>query len=97
MDIKEAIKKAISCVKDVFSDEKIEYVGLEEVRFDKEDGVWEVTVGFSRPWDSPKPVLNQFSEILNPTPPKMRHYKIVKIDDTSGEVKAIEIREVAHA
>ena len=97
MEIKDAIKKAISCVKDVFSDEKIEYVGLEEVRFDKEDGVWEVTVGFSRPWDSPKSSQSHINQLLDIIPSQRRHYKIVKIDDASGEVKAIEIREVAHA
>jgi hypothetical protein len=97
MDIKYAIKKAIACVKDLFSDENIGHIGLEEVRFNEDDGFWEVTIGFSRPWDSPKSLSSSITEILNPTPPQMRHYKVVKIDDKSGEVKAIEIREVAHA
>jgi len=97
MDIKDAIKKAIACVKDLFSDEHIGHIGLEEVRLNEVEGLWEITVGFSRPWDSPKSVYNNFNEMLNPTPPQMRHYKIVKIDDASGEVKSIEIREVVHA
>ena len=93
MDIKEAIKKAISCVNDLFSDEKIEHVGLEEARYNEEEGSWEITIGFSRQWDDSKsnPVLSEL--FVSPR----RYYKIVKIDDASGEVKAIEIREVAHA
>ena len=47
VDVKHAVRNAIAFVKEVYSDEKITNVGLEEVK--SEGDVWKVTVGFSRP------------------------------------------------
>ena len=49
MDVKEAAKLAKDYVADLFRDEGISNVGLEEIELHGQ--TWEVTVGFSRPWD----------------------------------------------
>ena len=51
MDVKAAARTAKSYVTDLFADEEITNVGLEEVEFDEGQDRWIVTVGFSRPWD----------------------------------------------
>jgi len=91
MDVKEAVKKAIEYVSDIFEPEQPQNIGLEEVVFNEDENAWEVTVGFSRPWDHPKSVLA--TQSLNPT----RQYKVVKIDNESGEAIAIKIREPSYA
>lgn len=38
-------------VADLFEDEKIENLGLEEVEYDDDNHYWQVAIGFSRSWD----------------------------------------------
>ena len=49
MDVKQAIAVAKSYVSTVYQEEGVFNIGLEEVLFD--NGTWDVTIGFSRPWD----------------------------------------------
>jgi hypothetical protein len=91
MNVKEAVKKAIEHVSDIFEPEQPQNIGLEEVVFNEDENAWEVTVGFSRPWDHPKSVIA--TQSLNPA----RQYKVVKIDNESGEAIAIKIREPSYA
>jgi len=49
MKVKEVVKIAITHINDVFSDEEISNVGLEEITFNEHDDYWSITVGFSRP------------------------------------------------
>jgi len=67
MDVKEAVALAKKYVGEVFAGEPISDVGLEEVEFDDVAGIWAVTIGFSRPWettrgDRGKPV--QFFDLI---------------------------------
>jgi len=93
MNVKDAVKKAIDYIAEVFESEQLENIGLEEVTLNENEGMWQVTVGFSRPWDHQKSGLIAAVQVLNPT----RQYKIVKIDNETEEVKAITIRELSHA
>ncbi len=90
MNVKDAVKKAIEYIADIFSTENPESIGLEEVMLNENDNTWEVTIGFSRPWDYPKPGLITGLQAQNPK----RQYKIVRIDNKSGKVKSIKIRRV---
>lgn len=93
MDVKEAVRKAVAYVSDVFESENPENIGLEEVVLNESNNLWEITIGFSRPWDHPRSgVVTGFQ----PQPPK-RQYKVVSIDNDSGEVKSIKIRELPSA
>ena len=92
MDVKEAVKSAITCIRELFESEKPSNIGLEEVNFNENEKVWEVTIGFSRSWDYPRGIIAGLQEPL----PK-RQYKVVKIDSNTGEVKSIKIREAGDA
>ena len=91
MNVKDAVKTAIEYITDIFATEHPENIGLEEVFLNEPQGVWEVTVGFSRPWDHQKGGLLATVQALT------RQYKIVRIDNQTGEVKSIRIRETKNA
>ena len=99
MDVKEAVGRAKEYVADVFADESIWEVGLEEVEFDSSSRVWKITIGFARGWD-----LTPFWGRTNPANPnnflasaqkekrQARYYKVLRIDDNSGDVKSLKDR-----
>ncbi len=93
MNVKDAVKMATEYVADIFATENPENIGLEEVFLNEHENMWEVTIGFSRPWDHQKMGILASVQSLNPT----RRYKIVKIDNITEEVKSIEIRETSNA
>ena len=85
MDVKEAAQAAKAYIIDLFSDEQIEHVGLEEVKFSQVSNVWDITIGFSRPWT--RSALGPI--IPNPT---QRSYKIVRINNKDGKVLSVAHR-----
>ena len=107
MDVKEAARTARAHIADLFADENVQHVGLEEVEFDDVADVWNITIGFSRPWelskDSPKKPAASFSDLfpelnhLNPPPPPppQRSYKIVRVRDSDGHVISVTHRALA--
>lgn len=90
MEVQEAIRLAKDYVTNVFQDEDPTNVGLEEVEFDETDQIWNVTIGFSRPWNSTKSLL---ANISGEAPPKKRAYKVVRIRDNDGKMVAIKRRD----
>jgi hypothetical protein len=88
MEVKEAVALAKRHVAEVFAEESLKNVGLEEIEFEESKGVWCITLGFSRPWDE---MLNVFSA-LKPENVK-RSYKVIRIDDSTQKVLSIKNRE----
>ncbi|MES2156974.1 MAG: hypothetical protein V4512_04165 [Pseudomonadota bacterium] len=92
MEVKRAILIAKNYITDVFGDEGVFNVGLEEVEY--VGSKWEVTIGFSRKWD--KPPRNPFSSIAVGEQPDLRAvnrtYKIVEVDDETEEVLGVRNR-----
>jgi len=90
MDVKEAVQIALQYVKELFGDEKITNLGLEEAV--RSGTTWQVTVGFSRPWNYPKkhPFMVDMS-----TGSPARDYKIVEVDGDDGSVISVVNREGA--
>ncbi len=86
MDVKEAVQVAREYVADLFDSEKISNVGLEEVAFDDAEGLWEITVGFSRPWE------RQGALGMDLGLKAQRAYKVVCISNSSGTVKSVKDR-----
>ena len=86
MDVKQAVRTAKEHVAEIFSDESIRNVGLEEVEFDEVDRVWAITVGFSRFWGSPGDI---FRALDGGT---ARTFKIVRVEDASGRVQSVKHR-----
>lgn len=89
MDVKQAVALAKQYVLDLFAEEKITNLGLEEVEFDEQTKEWIVTLGFSRPWDEPRNVLAALAQ----TPYTRRAYKVIRISDVRGSVLAVKARE----
>ncbi|HTM96525.1 MAG TPA: hypothetical protein VL100_12015, partial [Croceibacterium sp.] len=74
--IKEAVSLAKSYVEDLFADEGIAEIGLEEVEFDDASRTWRVTVGFARP-----SVPSRWTGgIMRPLE---RSYKVVTLSDST--------------
>ncbi|HEY2991393.1 MAG TPA: hypothetical protein VGM22_01175 [Methylomirabilota bacterium] len=89
MDVKQAVDAAKKYVAELFSNEGVVNLGLEEVEFDDQTGMWNVTVGFSRPWDKPYGGIASIGQIVS----MPRTYKVVKVQDVSGRVVSVKGRE----
>ena len=87
MDVNEAVRLVKAYVADLFEAEQITDVGLEEIVFDEKSDSWNVTIGFSRPWDQKGPLVTALAE-RRPA----RSYKVVRINDQSHEVQSVTDR-----
>lgn len=92
MNVKEAVSLAKQHLLDLFADEKLTNVGLEEIEFNKSADEWVVTLGFSRPWDEPRNTLAAIAQ----APHLRRTYKVMRVSNGSGEVVSMKTREVEH-
>ena len=84
----EAVQVAKAYILQLYEDEDIGDVGLEELEFsDEASGIWHVTIGFRRRWqkDSPGVLFSPGSE---------RTYKTVRIHD-DGTVISMKHRDVS--
>ena len=93
MNVKEAAKLAKHYVADLFSEEGINNVGLEEIELVGGDGMfWEVTIGFSRPWDH-----GGLATVTLGQKGLRRSYKVLLIDDDNGNVASVKDRILREA
>ena len=91
MDVKEAVQAAKKHVAEIFADESIANVGLEEVEFDELNQIWVITIGFSRFWGRPGDVIRALDGNM------ARTFKTVRIHDESGRVQSVKHRDVTGA
>ena len=97
MEANDAIKRARDYVKSVYADTKVTNVMLEEIEKSEDGRYWHVTIGFTRP----AVVRDEtYSEAIRTASlvsgrPLERDYKQIVIDDASGEVVAMRIRNFA--
>ena len=89
MDVTEAVQSAKDYVTDLFAAEKIRDVGLEEVDFDESQRVWNVTVGFARPWDD-----HGIRGIVRASGAPLRTYKVVRVRDVDGVFLSVKHRNL---
>ena len=92
MNVKEAAKIAKEYVSDLFADEDIVNVGLEEIQRDQGGGFWIVTVGFSRPWD-----YGGLAAITYGRKGLRRSYKVLRIHAETGNVESVKDRILQEA
>ena len=88
MDVKEAVRTAKRELAEIFADESIVDVGLEEVEFDESNGVWLITIGFTRVWERTGSIVRALGGDT------ARAFKIVRIEDDTGRVQSIKHRAV---
>jgi hypothetical protein len=91
MDVKTAVVNAKAWLTDVLQDEGIENVGLEEVEFDDRQGLWLITLGFSRPWNT----TNNAYAAISGVPFGGRDYRVITVKEPTGEVLAMKRRTEA--
>ena len=86
MDVKDVTRTAREYITDLFSDEQITNLGLEEVVYDVDSEQWRITFGFARPWDR----QGDMGVRMGLKAP--RAYKVVRVDDSNGRVVALTDR-----
>jgi hypothetical protein len=87
--VKTVVEVAKNWVRDVLSDENVSNIGLEEVEFDEENLAWKITIGFSRPWNSPRTnALSAFTDAG-----QKRAYRVITVSDRSRKVLSMKKRE----
>lgn len=96
MEDKEAIRIAKGYVEDRLADESVMNVGLEEVNFQPRDNTWEITVGFSRPWNTPKSRAQEVMESLGAISSMKRSLKVIKVSP-DGKVLSMKDRARSEA
>ncbi len=91
MNVKEAVQLAKAYFADIFAEEKMNHVSLEEVKFDDHSNTWKITIGFFPPWEqsAENPVKSMFG---GTQAYGKRSYKVIQIDDEDGEVISTTIR-----
>lgn len=89
MEMQDAVRVAKQFAQKIFADEQLSNLGLEEIEFVSDEGAWDVTVGFSRPWNSSRGALSAITgENL-----QKRSYRIIRIRNSDGEPLFIRRRE----
>ena len=95
MDVKEAAKLAKEYVTDLFAEEGIGNVGLEEIEDEARDQMavsGQSRSGFSRPWDQ-----GGLAAVTLGQRGLRRSYKVLRIDDHSGAVESVKDRILQEA
>lgn len=90
LEVKQAVDIAKRYIADLFSEEGVVNLGLEEIDYDEPSSVWRITLGFSRVRDLSGRELNQVFAVAR------RDYKVVSID-SSGRVLSVKNRESTYA
>jgi hypothetical protein len=96
MDVKEAIAAAKKYVNEVYADEQVTNLGLEEVEHSPGAGSWEITLAFSRPWNTPRTRAQEILENLGGVSSLKTSYKVITIAD-DGTVLSMKNRPKAEA
>lgn len=91
MDAKEAIATAKRYVSEVYSDEHVTNLGLEEIEHLPAEGHWIITVGFSRPWNTARTRAQEVLENLGAVSALRRSYKVITVSD-DGSVLSMKNR-----
>jgi hypothetical protein len=85
MDVKAAIERAKNVIVELFNDDGIGELNLEEVAFNKRKGEWLVVISFLRPLDSSgSGSAASYMAAIRP-----RQKKLVRFNATDGELIAV--------
>lgn len=84
MDVKEAVKHAKHYAAEVFAEEGVRKIRLEEVFFEEHKDLWKITLGILREEADVIKVLKPFEKQLD--------YKVIKIHNSNGKLESIEMR-----
>ena len=89
--VKDAIAVAKGYINEVFLDEGVSNLGLEETVYDEGQDRWAITVGFSRPWNAPQTRAQDALAGLGVLRPLERSFKVVTVS-RDGSVVSMQDR-----
>lgn len=89
MDAKDAVKSAKRYVSEMLAEEGIVNLGLEEIERDDAEQTWNITLGFSRPWNTANGPLST----LSGETPARRAYRVIRVRESDGMVLSMKRRE----
>jgi hypothetical protein len=88
LDVKGAVKVAKAYLTDLLAEEGITNLGLEEIEHDGEQGIWLVTLGFSRNWDATNTLIGLTRDAAH------RVYRTLKVSDADGKILSVRRNEI---
>ena len=89
MDSRDAIAAAKQYLTEIYADEQIGYITLEEIEHRAQDGVWVVALQFSRPWTTPRTRAQEVLENLGAVSPQRRSSKLITMTE-AGDVLSMK-------
>ena len=89
LNVREAVLKSRNFIKDLYVNEPIGEVRVEEIELEEHEGKWYVTIGFIRLWDRPSSAI---AEARGKSKESNRVHKSVGIRDSDGEVVSMTDR-----
>jgi hypothetical protein len=89
MDVKQAIATARDYLRDIYADEQIFDIDLEEVEHRQQQAAWLITLAFSRPWKTPRTRAQEVLEHLGAGSAQRRTSKVITVSE-DGTVLAMK-------
>jgi hypothetical protein len=89
VDVKQAVRTALEFFRELYAEERLPDIRVEEVLLSADESEWEITVGYSRP----ETVGEYVDRTLQKLPPR-RDYKRLAVDTMSGRVKRMMMRDL---
>ena len=96
METKEAIDKAKKYIQEIYAEDQITNLGLEEIEHVISNGHWVITMAFSRPWNTPRTRAQEVLENLGGISGLKRTYKVIPMAD-DGTVLSMKNRPKTEA
>lgn len=84
ISLNEAVERAKAWLHATMAGENISNLGLEEV--EHQPGHWNITLGFSRPWDEARNAIT----VLSGATVLRRTFKTIMLDEHTGEIVAMK-------
>jgi hypothetical protein len=94
MNTLEAVAAAKTYLKEVFEEEHISDVSLEEIEYYGDR--WVITMGFSRPWNTPRTRTQEVLENIGAASPMRRTQKVISMLD-DGKILSMKDRSTVNA
>ena len=94
MNMREAVAAAKFHLAQLFQDENITNVGLEEIEYDEMRGQWRVTISFSRNWQPSQEDGKLSAAIARAALDRQRAHKVVTINNGDGQIVSVKNREM---
>ncbi len=92
ISVKTAVSNAMQFIRELYADNQIKGVLLEEIEFSEPANQWLITIGFTI--NKTRENSSALADLILPEREIARKYKIVYIDAQSGKPISMKIREI---